>query len=121
MKGAERSKLSVLLAHPDPEVLFFSFEELVTGQKKLVVNHTLPLRERGTRPAEFFNNLFVHPSGKLAVVHCFMGRIKVLQLKAGDYEKDFDVAYVHIALLTTLRLTLSIGYQNSTCSRCVSL
>jgi DNA damage-binding protein 1 len=110
-----------LLAHPDPEVLFFSFEELVTGQKKLVVNHTLPLRERGTRPAEFFNDLIVHPAGKVAVVHCFMGRIKVLQLKAGDYEKDCDVAYVHFTLSAALRLTIHTACQNSTCFRCASL
>lgn len=81
-----------MLAHPDPEVLFFSFEESLNGQKKLVVNRALLLQERGTRPAEFFNDLLVHPSGKIAIVHCFMGRIKVIQLKAGDYDEDYDVA-----------------------------
>lgn len=92
LKGTERSKLAVMFAHPDPEVLFFSYEESITGQKQLVVNRTVVLQERGTRPAEFYNDLLVHPSGKIALVHCFMGRIKVIQLKAGDYERECDVA-----------------------------
>lgn len=95
-----------MLAHPDPEVLFFSFEESVNGQKQLVVNHTVLLQERGTRPAEFFNDLLIHPSGKVAIVHCFMGRIKVIQLKAGDYEQDSDAAYVWLTHSRSTILTI---------------
>lgn len=100
IQGTERSKLAVMFAHPDPEVLFFSYEESITGQKQLVVNRTVVLQERGTRPAEFYNDLLVHPSGKIALVHCFMGRIKVIQLKAGDYERECDVALPEFNVLS---------------------
>ena len=79
-----------MIAHPDPEIVFFTYAEHVDERKELVVNHSLALHERGSGTAEFFNDLLIHPSGKLAVAHCYSTRIKIIELKAGSYVGDYD-------------------------------
>ncbi|KAF5338915.1 hypothetical protein D9611_008687 [Ephemerocybe angulata] len=100
IQGTNRSKLVVMISHPDPEVIFLAYEAVADGKKELVVNHSLSLRERSSRPAEFFNDLLVHPSGQLVVAHCYTGRIKVIFVEAGDYEQDFDCAFSECNVLS---------------------
>lgn len=79
-----------MLAHPDPELIFLSYAETEDGVAELQLAHQLPLYERTPRPAEFFNDILVHPSGKLAVASCYVGKLKIINLRAGRYQDDFD-------------------------------
>jgi DNA damage-binding protein 1 len=88
-----RSNLVLMITHPEPELVFFSYTESETGAAELVVKKQLPLLDRAPRLSEFFNDVFVHPSGKLAGVHCYTGKLKIITLKAGSYQQDFDVSY----------------------------
>jgi len=85
-----------MLAHPDPEVVFLSYNELPSGHAELVVNKTLPLRERNMKPSEFLNDIFVHPSGKLAVVYCYAGRVSLVALERGTYQDHSDAVYAFL-------------------------
>lgn len=89
-----RSNLVLMITHPEPELIFLSYVESETGPAELVVKKRLTLLDRSPRLSEFFNDLLVHPSGTLAVVHCYSGKLKVVVLKAGNYQQDFDVSYV---------------------------
>ena len=88
----------VLLDQPEPELLFLSFSE---REQNLKLDKQLSLSERSPslRPAEFFTDILVDPSGQLAVVSCYQGKLKVLTLENGVYVKDVDVScvskYVH--------------------------
>lgn len=81
-----------MIAHPDPELIFFSYTESEDGIAQLVAKRELSLYERSPRPAEFCNDLLVHPAGTLAIVSCYTGKLKVIKLKAGNYAEDFDVS-----------------------------
>jgi DNA damage-binding protein 1 len=80
-----------MLTHPDPEFLILSYEVDKSGKGRLVVQKQIPLFERPRRMAEFFTDLIIHPSGKLAIVSCYAGKLKVVGLKGGKYVEDFDV------------------------------
>lgn len=82
-----------MLAHPDPELIFLSYSESESGAELNTLKQ-LSLYERFPRPAEFFNDVLVHPSGSLAVASCYTGKLKVIKLNAGNYHEDFDVSYV---------------------------
>lgn len=86
-----RSNLVVMLAHPDPELIFLSYAEFEDGTTELQPTKQVSLYER-VRPAEFFNDILVHPSGKLAVANCYTGKFKIINLKAGRYQNDFDAS-----------------------------
>ena len=88
-----RSNLVLMITHPEPELVFLSYTESETGAAELVVKKRLSLLDRAPRLSEFFNNVVVHPSGKLAIVHCYSGKLKIVTLKAGTYQQDFDVSY----------------------------
>jgi hypothetical protein len=89
-----RSNLVLMISHPEPELVFLSYMESETGDAELIVKKRLTLLDRSPRLSEFFNDVLVHPSGTLAVVHCYSGKLKVVTLKAGSYQQDFDVSYV---------------------------
>ena len=91
-----RSNLLLMITHPEPELIFLSYVESETGAAELVVKKRLTLLDRSPRLSEFFNDVLVHPSGRLAIVHCYSGRLKVVVLKAGSYQQDFDVSYVFL-------------------------
>ena len=85
----------LMTSHPDPELVFFTYDELEDGGAALSVKKSLSLYERTPREAEFFNDLLIHPSGQLAVASCYAGKLKIIKLKAGEYAEDFDLPYVH--------------------------
>ena len=85
----------LLLAHPDPELIFLSYSESELGAGELTTKKQLMLHERTPRPAEFFNDVLIHPSGKVAVVSCYTGKLKIVKFKAGNYQEDFDVSYAY--------------------------
>ncbi|KAG6907853.1 hypothetical protein DXG01_007117 [Tephrocybe rancida] len=90
LQGSSRSNLLLLLSHPDPELVFLSYTEDASGSQLTATKH-LSLHEVTQRAAEFCNDVVVHPSGKVAVVSCYVGRLRVIKLKAGNYEDDFEV------------------------------
>jgi DNA damage-binding protein 1 len=81
-----------MLAHPDPELIFLSYAESEDAVAELQPTHNLSLYESTPRPAEFFNDILVHPSGRLAVVSCYAGKLKIINLKSGRYQDDFDAS-----------------------------
>lgn len=89
--GSSRSNLLLFLAHPDPELIFLSYSESESGARELTTRKQLQLYERTPRPAEFLNDVLIHPSGKIAVVSCYTGKLKIVKFKAGNYQEDFDV------------------------------
>ncbi|KAG6854676.1 hypothetical protein C0991_003324 [Blastosporella zonata] len=105
--GSSRSNLLVLLSHPDPELIFLSYTDNPSSGSQLSVKKELSLYERTPRPAEFFTDVVVHPSGKVAVVSCYTGKLRVVKLKAGNYDEDFDVVLRELNLLGLDFLPLS--------------
>lgn len=91
LKGLARSTIVLMIAHPDPELVFFTYIDRQGDNPGLEVSKKLSLFERIARPAEFFNDVLVHPSGKLAIVSCYSGKLKIIRLKSGTYDKDYDV------------------------------
>ena len=98
------------MAHPDPELIFLSYSESETGTGELTATKHLTLHERTPRPAEFFNDVLIHPSGKIGVVSCYTGKLKIVKFKAGNYHEDFDVSYVvkwlYLLCISELRVCL---------------
>lgn len=83
--------------HPEPELIFLSYTVLHDGTKyvpDLRTMHHLSLYERSARPAEFFNDMLLDPSGGVLVTSCYAGKLKVVLLEGGTYENDFDVSWV---------------------------
>ncbi|KXN88147.1 DNA damage-binding protein 1a [Leucoagaricus sp. SymC.cos] len=104
--NSTRSNLVVLLAHPDPELLFLSYAESEDSTAELQPTHQLSLYERTLRTAEFCNDILVHPSGKLAVVSCYIGKLKIINLKAGRYQDDFDASLPELNIFSLSFLPL---------------
>ena len=101
-----RSNLVLMVTHPEPELVLMTYTESETGGAELVVKKQLTLLDRSPRLSEFFNDVLVHPSGTLAVVYCYSGKLKVVTLKAGSYQQDFDLSYVFFSYNTCRDLIL---------------
>jgi DNA damage-binding protein 1 len=78
-----------MIDHPNPELIFLTY----TGGS-LIMTYRLELFQRNQRPAEFFNDVIVHPAGKLAIVSCYTGKLKGIVLSAGNYKDEFDASCV---------------------------
>jgi len=87
-----RFNIITMLTHPDPEILILSYEEDQSRQGRLVVQKQILLFEKPRRMSEFFTDCIIHPSGKLAIVSCYAGKLKVIGLRGGQYVEDFDVS-----------------------------
>ncbi|KAG6831652.1 hypothetical protein H0H87_004602 [Tephrocybe sp. NHM501043] len=74
---------------------------------QLTVTKELSLYERTPQPAEYFTDIVVHPSGKIAIASCYKGKLRVIKLKAGHHEEDFDVVLRELNLLGLEFLPLS--------------
>ncbi|KAF9463019.1 CPSF A subunit region-domain-containing protein [Collybia nuda] len=98
VSGSSRSNLLLMLAHPDPTLVFLTYTETESGSAELVVKKQLSLYERSPRQAEFYNDVLVHPSGNHAVVSCYAGKLKIINLKGGNYSNDFDVSLPELSV-----------------------
>jgi len=87
-----RFNIITMFTHPDPEILILSYEEDQFRQGWLVVQKQIQLFEKPRRMSEFFTDCIIHPSGKLAIVSCYAGKLKVIGLRGGQYVEDFDVS-----------------------------
>ncbi|THV04459.1 hypothetical protein K435DRAFT_649225 [Dendrothele bispora CBS 962.96] len=98
--NSHRSNILAFLDHPDPELLLLAYSETEPGGGKLELKEQVQLDERGARPAEFFNDVVIHPSAELAVVSCYAGRLKVLNLSPGSHFENYDVQLPEINVLS---------------------
>ncbi|KAJ7202805.1 mono-functional DNA-alkylating methyl methanesulfonate N-term-domain-containing protein [Mycena pura] len=96
-----RANLLVLLDHPEPELIFLTYTQS-GGIGKLTVTKRLDLVEHNhnQRPAEFYNDVIVHPGGKLAIVSCYTGKLKGIVLKTGNYVSDFDASIADLVIFS---------------------
>lgn len=85
--------LLVLTDHPDPELVFLLFTASKSGERTLSTTRHLALFERSARQAEFCHDVLVDPSGAIAVVSIYTGKLKIITLtEEGGYERDFDAS-----------------------------
>jgi len=92
-----------MITHPEPELIVLKYSEDEDRIGQLAMARSIPLFERAPRPAEFFTDVLIHPSGKLGVVSCYANKLKVITFKGGEYVEEFDATYV---LLSVLSLTM---------------
>ena len=53
------------------------------------------LYDRIARHAELFTDIVVSPSKDVAVISCYVGKLKVVRFVGGQVDSDFDVLYVY--------------------------
>ncbi|KAJ6584701.1 CPSF A subunit region-domain-containing protein [Mycena capillaripes] len=99
-----RSNLIVMLDHPEPELIFLTYTQPPGAKGTLSITKRLelvqPQRNHSQRPAEFFNDVIVHPDGSLAIVNCYTGKLKVVVLNAGNYKSDFDASLMDLSVIS---------------------
>ncbi|KAI0917003.1 hypothetical protein AcV5_007593 [Taiwanofungus camphoratus] len=93
-----RSNLLVLTDHPEPKLIQLTYE-VAAGVASLVSNSHIDLQDRYARPAEFVTDVLVDPSGKVAAVSCYTGRLKVVRLEDGKIGTNFDVSIPELFVL----------------------
>jgi DNA damage-binding protein 1 len=86
-----KNNLLLLTDHPEPRLIFFSYSTPSSGSPFLRTLKTLSLHRGHARPSEFLHTVLVDPSGRVAVVNCYTGKIKVVELDDGLYANEFDV------------------------------
>ncbi|TCD64528.1 hypothetical protein EIP91_003995 [Steccherinum ochraceum] len=89
----------VMVDHPDPRIVVLSYEE-ENGSARLTDVGSVFLHDRVARHAEFCNDVVVDPTGNVAVVSCYVGKLRVLVLNEGVIEQDFDVILPELNLLS---------------------
>ena len=96
----------VLTDHPDPKLILLTYSP--NGDTpELTEKWTCSLHDRVARPAEYLNDIIVHPAGRVAIVSCYTGKLKVLTFEGGDVDKNFDVMCVYPIYFCISRLKTS--------------
>jgi len=100
VQSSEGAKSSLLLTtdHPDPRLLLLRY--VSDNNPHLKCTKSVSLHERNARPAEFFCGAIVNPSGNIAVLSSYVGKLKILELSDGEYSSDFDISCIRILLNT---------------------
>ncbi|GAW02345.1 uv-damaged dna-binding [Lentinula edodes] len=110
IQNSHRSNLLILLDHPDPELLIFTYTE--TSEPKtatLNIKHQIPLDERGNRPSELCTDAIVHPSGVFGVVSCYTGKLKVVMMESGEVH-NVQIPELNLLSFTFLPLVHKHNY-----------
>ncbi|KAJ6557241.1 CPSF A subunit region-domain-containing protein [Mycena vulgaris] len=97
---SSRSNLIVMIDHPDPELVFLAYNESKRTGGTLSTTGRLDLHEKNQRPAEFLNDVVVHPGGKLAIVSCYTGKLRGVVLSEGKYKEDFHASMMELVILS---------------------
>ncbi|KAH7885105.1 CPSF A subunit region-domain-containing protein [Phlebopus sp. FC_14] len=98
----------VLTDHPEAELIFLRFTVCKSGETELMATKYLSLFERSSRSAEFCHDVLVDPSGAIAVVSVYTGRLKVVILdQDGGYESDFDASILELNLFSLAFISAS--------------
>ncbi|OBZ68977.1 DNA damage-binding protein 1 [Grifola frondosa] len=94
----DRSNILVMTDHPDPKLIVLAYV-VEAGLGNLVTKGQQSLFDRASRHAEFITDVQVDPSGEVAVACCYVGKLKVVKLKDGEFEQPFDVSTPELNLL----------------------
>ncbi|KAI9512431.1 CPSF A subunit region-domain-containing protein [Russula earlei] len=104
-----KDNLLLLTDHPEPRLIFFSYLTPSSCGPFLRAVKTLSLYYHHARPSEFLHSVLVDPSGKVALVNCYTGKIKVVELEDGLYVNDFDVMVAELNILSMAFLPVGTG------------
>ncbi|KAH9841501.1 mono-functional DNA-alkylating methyl methanesulfonate N-term-domain-containing protein [Rhodofomes roseus] len=101
----DTSKILVLTDHPDPRLIVLGYTTDGEGRPSLVSKHYVELHDRYARPAEFVTDVLVHSSGRIAVVNCYTGKLKLIKFREGKKPEVMDVSIpeLYIVALTFLQ------------------
>lgn len=96
-QDSKQSNLLVLTDHPDPKLIILTYVVDNSGNSSIVSKEFVDLYDRYARPAEFVTDVAVDPTGQVAVVSCYTGRLKVVQFEDGKQTGvPFDISYVKL-------------------------
>ncbi|KAH9042112.1 CPSF A subunit region-domain-containing protein [Lactarius pseudohatsudake] len=101
-----KSNLLLLTDHPDPRLIFITYSTFSTGGRLNAVK-TLSLYHHNSRPSEFLHTVLVDPTGSVAVINCYTGKFRVVELESGFYKNDFDVMVSELNILSLTFLPTS--------------
>ncbi|CCM01903.1 uncharacterized protein FIBRA_03974 [Fibroporia radiculosa] len=107
-KDSKQSNLLVLTDHPDPKLIPLTLVLDDTGNASLLSKETIDLHDRYARPAEFVTDVYVDPTGEVAVVSCYTGRLKVIEFKNRErtgIPLDISIPELYILAMTLLYTT----------------
>lgn len=90
MPQGGKSNLLLLTDHPDPRLIFITYSTF-SGGSFLKAVKTLSLYHHHARTSEFLHTVLVDPTGSVAVVNCYTGKFRIVELDKGFYKNDFDV------------------------------
>ncbi|THH31175.1 hypothetical protein EUX98_g3000 [Antrodiella citrinella] len=93
------NNILVMTDHPDPRIIVLAYEK-ENGVSRLVDASSTSLHDRIARHAEFCNDVVVDPTGRIAVVSCYAGKLRILVFGEGVVEEEFDVTLPELNLLT---------------------
>lgn len=100
-RSAKHSNLLVLTDHPDSRLIVLTYS-VDNGSPSLVSkpDTTISLLDRNARHAEFFHDIVVDTSGRIAVINSYVGKLKVLMFDRGIVSDHFDVSIPELNLLS---------------------
>ncbi|OSX59780.1 hypothetical protein POSPLADRAFT_1048255 [Postia placenta MAD-698-R-SB12] len=100
LDDSKQSNLLVLTDHPDPKLIILTYVVDNSGNSSIVSKEFVDLYDRYARPAEFVTDVAVDPTGQVAVVSCYTGRLKVVQFEDGKQTGvPFDISIPELFLL----------------------
>lgn len=82
--------LFVTTEAPDPSCIIYEYIHEKDETSKLREFYRLSLQTPFSRPMENFEGAIVHPSGNIAVIATYVGKLKVLLLQDKGHISDFD-------------------------------
>lgn len=91
-KGSRSSNILVLTDHPEPQLIILALSRS-NESYSLISKGQISLYDRHASQAEFCTDIALHPSGHLAVVSCYKGKLTVVSFKKGSFDDHFDVTY----------------------------
>ncbi|KAI0647974.1 CPSF A subunit region-domain-containing protein [Trametes meyenii] len=97
-KEKGRSNLLVMTDHPDPNIVLMIYS-MDGGGSSLTPGDLNTLKDSSARPAEFVTDFQVDPTGQVAAVSCYAGKLKIIPLSPGQLGPDIDMSLPEINLL----------------------
>ncbi|KAI0335819.1 hypothetical protein GY45DRAFT_705258 [Cubamyces sp. BRFM 1775] len=99
VQDESHSNLLVMTNHPDAKVVLMTYG-VENDVPALQPGGSHSLVDRAARQAEFVTDFQVDPTGQIAVVSCYAGKLKVIKLEDGELGQAFDVSLPEINLLS---------------------
>ncbi|KAL6302826.1 mono-functional DNA-alkylating methyl methanesulfonate N-term-domain-containing protein [Sparassis latifolia] len=102
------SNILVLTDHPEPKLIVLKYVADSAGAS-LVTTGDLSVHDRYGRQSEFVTDVLVDPTGQVAVISCYVGKLKVIQFDDGGISNQFDVSVPEFYILALTFLHTSPG------------